>query len=36
MGLIRIQNVMSNELAKRVFLSRPPEPPPEFLLEPYP
>ena len=32
MGLIRIQNVMSNELAKRVFLSRPPEPPPEFLL----
>ena len=32
MGLIRIQNIMSNELAKRVFLSRPPEPPPEFLL----
>ncbi len=32
MGLIRVQNIMSNELAKRVFLTRPPEPPPEFLL----
>ncbi|MDE1762398.1 MAG: ATP-binding protein [Candidatus Micrarchaeota archaeon] len=32
MTLIRVQNLMSNELAKRVFLSRPPEPPHEFLL----
>ncbi|HUB92767.1 MAG TPA: ATP-binding protein [Candidatus Saccharimonadales bacterium] len=32
MGLLRIQNLMSNELAKRNFLSRPPEPPYEFLL----
>ncbi len=27
-----MQKLMSNELAKRTFLSRPPEPPPEFLL----
>lgn len=32
MGLLRIQNLMTNELAKRAFLSRPPEPPFEFLL----
>lgn len=32
MSLVRIQNVMSNELSKRVFLSRPPEPPFEYLL----
>ena len=32
MSLIRIQKVMSNELAKRVFLSRPPEPPYQYLL----
>src|SRR5574337_1099500 len=32
MTLIRAQNLMSNELAKRVFISRPPEPPHEFLL----
>jgi DNA helicase HerA-like ATPase len=32
MTLVRIQNVMSNELSKRIFLSRPPEPPQEFLL----
>ncbi len=32
MGLLRIQNIMTNELAKRTFLSRPPEPPYEFLL----
>lgn len=32
MTLLRIQNVMSNELAKRAFFSRPPEPPFEFLL----
>ncbi len=32
MGLLRIQNLMTNELAKRTFLSRPPEPPFEFLL----
>ncbi|MGC8538308.1 MAG: ATP-binding protein [Candidatus Micrarchaeia archaeon] len=31
MTLVRIQSVMSNELAKRNFLSRPPEPPFEFL-----
>ncbi len=32
MGLLRIQNLMSNELAKRTFITRPPEPPHEFLL----
>ncbi len=32
MTLLRVQNVMSNELAKRTFLSRPPEPPQEYLL----
>ncbi|MDE1869461.1 MAG: ATP-binding protein [Candidatus Micrarchaeota archaeon] len=32
MTLVRAQNLMSNELAKRVFLSRPPEPPHEYLL----
>ena len=32
MGLLRIQNLMSNELAKRTFITRPPEPPYEFLL----
>lgn len=32
MGLIKMQKLMSNELAKRVFLSRLPEPPYEFIL----
>jgi len=32
MSLIRIQNIMSNELAKRVFISKPPEPPANYLL----
>lgn len=32
MTLLRAQNLMSNELARRTFLSRPPEPPQEFLL----
>jgi hypothetical protein len=32
MGLVKIQKIMSNELAKRTFISRPPEPPHEFLL----
>ncbi len=32
MTLVRIQTLMSNEAAKRLFLTRPPEPPFEFLL----
>ena len=32
MSIVRIQNVMSNELSKRIFVTRPPEPPYEFLL----
>ncbi len=32
MGLVRLQNIMSNELAKRTMFSRPPEPPQEYLL----
>lgn len=32
MSLVRIQNIMGSELSKRVFLSRPPEPPHEYLL----
>lgn len=32
MGLVRLQSVMSNEVAKRAIFSRPPEPPQEFLL----
>jgi len=32
MSLIKIQNIMSNELAKRVFISKPPEPPANYLL----
>ena len=32
MSLIKVQKIMSNELAKRTFISRPPEPPSEFLL----
>jgi DNA helicase HerA-like ATPase len=32
MGLVRLQNIMSNELAKRTIFSRPPEPPHEYLL----
>ncbi|MDE1854804.1 MAG: ATP-binding protein [Candidatus Micrarchaeota archaeon] len=32
MSLVRVQNIMSNELAKRTIFSRPPEPPQEFLL----
>lgn len=32
MSMIRVQSIMSNELAKRSIFSRPPEPPHEFLL----
>ncbi|MGA3020777.1 MAG: ATP-binding protein [Candidatus Micrarchaeales archaeon] len=32
MSLVRLQNIMSNELAKRTIFSRPPEPPQEYLL----
>ncbi len=32
MTLVRFQRVMNNELAKRVFITRPPEPPFEFLI----
>ncbi|MCL5412940.1 MAG: ATP-binding protein [Candidatus Marsarchaeota archaeon] len=32
MGLVRMQRIMSNELAKRVFISRLPEPPSEYLM----
>ncbi len=32
MTLVRIQTVMSNEISKRLFITRPPEPPYEFLL----
>ncbi len=32
MTLVRVQTVMSNEIAKRLFITRPPEPPHEFLL----
>jgi DNA helicase HerA-like ATPase len=32
MSQLKIQNIMSNELAKRVFLSKPPEPPAQYLL----
>jgi len=32
MSLIKIQNIMSNELAERVFISKPPEPPANYLL----
>jgi DNA helicase HerA-like ATPase len=32
MSLVRVQNIMSNELAKRAIFSRPPEPPQEYLL----
>ncbi|MEM0159197.1 MAG: ATP-binding protein [Candidatus Micrarchaeaceae archaeon] len=32
MTLIKVQSIMSNELSKRVFFSRPPEPPQEYLL----
>ncbi|MGC8662320.1 MAG: ATP-binding protein [Candidatus Micrarchaeia archaeon] len=32
MGLLKIQSIMSNELAKRVFVSKPPEPPAYYLL----
>ncbi len=32
MSLVRVQNIMSNELAKRTVFSRPPEPPQEYLL----
>jgi hypothetical protein len=32
MTLLRLQHIMSNEVAKRTFLSRPPEPPAEVLL----
>ncbi|MGC8629354.1 MAG: hypothetical protein ACP5T4_04075, partial [Candidatus Micrarchaeia archaeon] len=32
MSLLRLQNVMSNELGKRVVISRPPEPPYDYLL----
>ncbi len=32
MTLVRFQNIMSKEIAKRAFLSRPPEPPPTVLI----
>ncbi|MGC9156823.1 MAG: ATP-binding protein [Candidatus Micrarchaeia archaeon] len=32
MSLVRIQNVMSNELGKRATITRPPEPPHDYLL----
>ena len=32
MSLIKIQKIMGNELAKRTFITRPPEPPYELLL----
>ena len=32
MSLIKIQKIMGNELAKRTFITRPPEPPHELLL----
>jgi hypothetical protein len=32
MPLLKIQNVMSSEIAKRPIISRPPEPPPEYLM----
>ncbi len=32
MTLLKFQNIMSNEIAKRAFLSRPPEPPPSVLI----
>ncbi len=32
MSQLRLQHLMSNEIAKRAFLSRPPEPPSEYLL----
>lgn len=32
MPLLKIQNVMSSEIAKRPIIAHPPEPPPEFLL----
>ena len=32
MTLVKVQNIMSNELAKRVFISKPPEPPANYIL----
>jgi len=32
MTLVKVQNIMSNELAKRVFISKPPEPPASYIL----
>lgn len=32
MTLVRIQTLMSNEISKRIFITRPPEPPSEFLF----
>lgn len=32
MSMVRVQSIMSNELAKRSIFSRPPEPPHEYLL----
>ncbi len=32
MTLLRIQTLMSNEISKRIFITRPPEPPSEFLF----
>ncbi len=32
MTLVRFQRLMNNELSKRVFITRPPEPPNEFLI----
>ena len=32
MTILRLQNIMSNDIAKRFFLSRPPEPPASVLI----
>ncbi|MEM0200861.1 MAG: ATP-binding protein [Candidatus Micrarchaeaceae archaeon] len=32
MTLVRIQTLMSNEISKRIFITRPPEPPSEYLF----
>ena len=32
MSILKLQNIMSNEVGKRAFLSRPPEPPANILI----
>ena len=32
MTLLKLQHIMSNEIAKRAFISRPPEPPAGILM----